>query len=285
MKNIIILSFLFISFNAYSQKTIITEFKLKNGYTVRGSIIDSIPNKSYTIKTLKGIEQAYTIEEIENISNIIIGKDKVDYIPKGKFSANIEFGLLNISTEDKWGKDYYKSQGTGILYGISLNYNLIKNLELAMSFNPLIFKLGNQRSTQLGNSDLNYYTKDEQTDVSVKIFQNAISLKKYFTRLKFKPFIGIGICYNFSSISGSNSHYYYKWVNSYWKRDGGIIQDFDLQKQDYLTIDPTLGFVYFFSKRICVSTSYKYISIAGAWADLSVKDSFIIGSLKYTFIK
>jgi hypothetical protein len=70
MKNIIILILFFISFDAYSQKTKITGIKLKNGYTVIGNIIDSIPNKSYTIKTLKGVEMSYSMDEIDSLDEI-----------------------------------------------------------------------------------------------------------------------------------------------------------------------------------------------------------------------
>jgi hypothetical protein len=274
MKNIIILSFLFISINVYAQKTIITEFKLKNGYTVRGNIIDSIPNKSYTIKTSKGVEQTYSLDEIEKISKITFGKDKVDYIPKGKFSANIEFGLLNISTEDKMGYDYYKSRASrpAILIGTSINFNLIKNLELGLGYNRYtVRELNNEISGRISNLNLIESVKSG-TDLNFDINQYSLFFTKYFTGYKLKPFFGFNLCYNTSVINGITNDYI----------AGGLYNSYYLA-DDYFTLDPSIGITYFLNRNLSISTCLKNTTINGIW-NQKITDSFLIFRFKYTFL-
>jgi hypothetical protein len=277
MKNIIILGFLIISINVYAQKTTVTEIKLKNGYTVRGNIIDSIPNKSYTIKTLKGVDMSYSLDEIEKISKITTGKDKVDYIPKGKFSANIDLGLLNISTEDKMGYDNYKSHASrpARLIGTSINCNLIKNLELGLGYNRYtVIELNNQISGRISNLNLSEAVKSG-TELNFDINQYSLFFTKYFTSYKLKPFFGFNLCYNTSVIHGSTMDYIaggpgYKY-NSYYLAD------------DYFTLDPSIGITYFLNRNLSISTCLKNTTINGIW-NQKITDSFLIFRFKYTFL-
>jgi hypothetical protein len=275
MKNIIILILFFISFNAYSQKKVITEIKLKNGYTVRGNIIDSIPNKSYTIKTLKGIEQSYSLDEIEKISMITTGKDKVDYIPKGKFSANIDLGLLNISTEDKMGYDNYKSHASrpARLIGTSINCNLIKNLELGLGYNRYtVIELNNQISGRTSNLNLNEAIK-YRTDLNIDINQYSLFFMKYFSSYKLKPFFGLNLCYNASVVYGS----------TYIVSTGSSRENSYNLVDEYFTLDPSIGFTYFLNRNLSYSTCLKNTTINGIW-NQKITDSFLIFRFKYTFL-
>lgn len=265
MKNIIIFILFFISFNAYSQKTIITEFKLKNGYTVRGTIIDSIPNKSYTIKTPKGVEQSYSFDEIEKISKITFGKDKDYYIPKGKFSINTEFGYMAANRND-YGSESLSDK----LFSISINYNIFNNLETS-----LIYGISNYRYDY--NYDNGYY------DVSVKQFENryGISLKKYFTKSQIRPFVGIDFVYCQAKLDGAEKGYF-NWFN--------IIE----QSRGYSILMPNVGIIFFLNSKLSIFSSYKpSINLSDhtytQWNKPGLRDGFKNGfyilGLKYTFRK
>jgi hypothetical protein len=254
MKNIIIFILFFISFNAYSQKTIITEFKLKNGWTVRGNIIDSIPNKSYTIRTLKGVEQIYSIEEIDKISKFTFGRDKIDYIPKGKISTNVDFGLMKEQSFISYA-GYYNITSNESFIGTSLNYNIINNTEISITYGRIF-------SEQYGFD----YDYNLQRNVDFKRSYNTnlfgLSIKKFFTNFKVKPYLG-----------GELAH---------------------SQSDTYSTklFLPNAGAIYFLNKKIGVSLNYKVIfnldnpySFDWEVSKDSFKNGFYILGLKYTFKK
>ena len=283
MKNIIIFILFFISFNAYSQKTIITEFKLKNGWTVRGNIIDSIPNKSYTIKTLKGVEQSYSLDEIEKISRITTGKDKVDYIPKGKFSANIDLGLQDFS--NKLYEDGNRKLGSNVigkLFGVSANYILFKNLELGLSyfiFNRNVENYDSEYSTSGGVS--RKYLEKINSDMR----QYSLNLVKYFTSYKIKPFLSVSLGYN-NTINNTTSY----------KESNGVIDVTDSRPNfnyNFFSVYPGIGVVYFLNRNFSLSTLYLLTSISSQPGFLIytteitdvITNGIYICRLKYTFIK
>jgi hypothetical protein len=271
MKNIIILILFFISFNAYSQKTIITEIKLKNGWTVRGNIIDSIPNKSYTIKTLKGVEQSYSLDEIEKISKITVGKDKVDYIPKGKFSANIDLGLQNFSNKYSYDNRELGSKGNGKLFGVSVNYNLYKNVELGLSY--LNF------NTEIEEYEIDRQSKDF-TKINLDMNQYSVILAKYFTGYKIKPFLSVNLCYKMSVFNSTKYDEYNGAVEVTSSKPN--IND------NYFSVQPGIGAVYFINRNFSISTLYIFNTNKVDYFPKSyfeVLEGFYICRLKYTFIK
>jgi hypothetical protein len=280
MKNIIILGFLFISINVCAQKTIITEIKLKNGYTVRGNIIDSIPNKSYTIKTLKGIEQKYSLAEIERISTIDnrsnFEKNRSNFeklSKKGKrgvlqafdfLGNNLILGLdlgMPFNYEGYYQGNYPSHKDNyNISYGLSLTFTLSKNIESSFNLTNKKLVFGSPISHPLSK-------------VNCNLVQIGLSLNRFFLGKIIRPFIGIE--------GGNVLIETYSYEVPYGQID---------YKKSSLYISPNLGVNFKLRNKFDISLVYKplFVSEFGDFGDISsfidrLNDGFLTVGIRYSF--
>ena len=143
---------------------------LSNGSTIRGTIIEQVPNKSIKIKTADGSIISCQMDDIEKI---VEGAPSINYISYNSFpSLNLGYkGIIDIG--------YYF--GVGDNKADRINLNIINGINFNQYFS---FGIG---------TGLHYYTFNEQ--FLIPIFAD---FRVYFINRTISPFFSFDIGYSFN---------------------------------------------------------------------------------------
>jgi hypothetical protein len=236
MKNTFLIFLLFIGFNAYSQNTMITEFKLKNGYSVKGNIIDSIPNKSYKIKTLKGVEQIYTLEEIEKISRDEKKENNSTLLKLNRFDIGLDYGYT-----------YSNATYIGNSNRLNLNaqFHITDNFVIGMNCSRQNF---NMEKTFDATSSLPP-SRGEFNTTSYGFY-----FSQYLTKRKLKPYFSIEFGKIFWSYFGhAQVQNFYNW------NDFTFYTERVVAAGNNIYFSPVFGVSFEINNKINLSTNVRYM--------------------------
>lgn len=135
MKKYILFIFVLLSGFVYSQNGKIVIVELKNGYSVKGTIIEQSPDKSITIQTIGGDIFSYTADQVERISSTS-QKSANSQLTISNIGVHTGFNISGVKEKDQF---YYHANDPkskmGLIFGVSGSVLLRQDLSLQIELN------------------------------------------------------------------------------------------------------------------------------------------------------